>query len=418
MASQENGRLPDWNQVQAEFDSTYNNPLGSTPTTSSSPAIRDSLENQKFGPCLYITLVSIVSIILVALFFSPAISLFLFIGLLPCILIFIIIYIAFRSRINLELSFHVLWSGICSVIPVFVLETGFSILLIFILYSIGVIKIDQNTTSSEEIIKSIELQLQQLNVGWNLVYIFCQSFFIAALMEEITKALLALKVSSGSGPFSSCLKTEQDDADNLFYHSNYHPLPPMVYSAISALGFATIENLGYILTFLLKIVSQSSLVFHYGTMFVIGRIFLALPLHTLTGCLIGLRIVQYKIRIQTQQLTDVPIFIETGKQDTSGNSIWKKLWINTKFFVYIIYQPVLIHGLYDFVLMLDIHFVFSLVVCISLIAGLFFMVFRTYKTLLVEWNNLGSFELSSIIVQSDSEGSDLEIANQPHEQIV
>nr|CAG4715209.1 unnamed protein product [Naegleria fowleri] len=243
----------------------------------------DYLENQKLGPCLYFTGISVVSLLLVSLIFSPAISLLMFTALLPCLLIFIIIYCLFRDKINLELSFHVLWSGAVSVIPVFIVEIGVSLLFILFLYGVNVLSIDENN-----IIGSIEKQVESLSFIWKIIFALFQSFVVSSFFEELAKVLLALKTSSGGSIFSLCCKLG-DYSQRLFYFDNYHPLPPMLYSSLTALGLSTIENLGYILVVSVRVYfltanmpSQELIILQFGALTVVGRILLALPLHTLT----------------------------------------------------------------------------------------------------------------------------------------
>ncbi|KAG2374890.1 hypothetical protein C9374_010264 [Naegleria lovaniensis] len=353
--------------------------------TSEEQQHQEYLENQKFGPCLYFTGISIVSLLLVSLIFSPAISLLLFTGLLPCLLIFIVIYCLFRDKINLELSFHVLWSGAASVIPVFIVEIGVSLLFMLFLYGVNVLSIDE-----KNIVGSIEKQVDNLSFIWRIVFALFQSFVVSSFFEEVAKVLLALKTSSGGSLFSLCCKLG-DNSQRLFYVDNYHPLPPMLYSSLAALGLSTIENLGYILVVSVRVYfltanmpSQELIILQFGALTVIGRILLALPLHTLTGCLIGLKIVQYKIRMETQHLTEVPIFISSRYQENSM-TIWRKIWVNIEFFCFVIYQPVLFHGLYDFILMINLHFAFSLVMCVVLVLVLFAVVVIMYRRLVVQW---------------------------------
>ncbi|EFC39124.1 predicted protein [Naegleria gruberi] len=311
-------------------------------------APHQDLVNQKLGPCLYFTIIPLLSLLLIPLFF--------------------------------KLSFHVLWSGILSVIPVFLFEIIASILLISIMHGLKIITVD-----SSSMIQSVETQLENLSFVWKLLFGVLQSFFVSSLVEEVAKALLALKLTSGGSFFSSCFKLE-NQTEKLFYHSHCHPLPPMVYSALAALGLSTVENIGFILVVCLKIyiltsgASQQMVILQFGAMTVIGRILLALPLHTLSGCLVGLRIAQYKIRLETQHLTEVPIFIESRYQDrqANGTSTLRKIWINLSFFCYVIYQPLIFHGLYDFILMIDLHF-----------------------TLVTQSRDLHALEISQIITQSD-----------------
>ncbi|KAL9645253.1 hypothetical protein ABK040_002453 [Willaertia magna] len=391
-----------------------------------------NLSNQLLGPYFYCSSVIVILLILFTIFISPSLSLLLFIGILPACILFLIIYFLFKTRINFELSLEILWSGICSIIPVFIFEITITILFIFLFYSFNIIKINDltkfNNSNFIEFIKMIELQIEELPIYLKVIYGFLQAFIIASLIEEMTKTILSLRITSNIHfifkPNNSNLNNNNLGSGNnnyslhhYFYHSNYHPLPPMIYSMMSALGLSTIENIGHIIITYLKINSYQTvdnynkeiLNLKIGSIITFSRIGLALPLHVLTGCLIGLRIVQYKIRVETLQLTEVPLFMSRNNTLTNSGgvrSFLKRCWINIHFFIYVISLPVLYHGLYDFILLLNMNGFISILLCVLIDILLLINVGNLYNKNLTSWSDLTALNTMRILDDTSTDEDD------------
>jgi len=117
------------------------------------------------------------------------------------------------------------------------------------------------------------------------------SFIVASLCEEILKLVCAILV-----------RPEPQDA----------PYSVLCLSLSSAVGMATLENLGYVFN---ATKSQGIIA---GAVTAIIRAFLSVPLHASTGTIIGADVARRKFHIEKK-------------------SIWKVLFI-----------PILLHGMYDF----------------------------------------------------------------------
>jgi RsiW-degrading membrane proteinase PrsW (M82 family) len=144
-------------------------------------------------------------------------------------------------------------------------------------------------------------------------YIFYMSFIVAALTEEGIKALILIPV---------LLKEK---------HFN-EKLDGIIYSVFLSLGFATVENIIYILS------EDPTSAFEVGVI----RSVISVPAHMLFGVIMGYYISKYKF-------TD-------SKSEKRINLILA------------IILPILLHGVFDFILM--IQYRWSIIVFIAYIAYL------------------------------------------------
>jgi len=138
--------------------------------------------------------------------------------------------------------------------------------------------------------------LNDIGIGEGFAFAFYFSFIVAALTEETAK-------------FVCC-----------FLLKNHEPTITMRYTVVilitsSALGFAMLENYGYIL-------SSAATGNFLNTIIAVGsRAVLSVPLHAITGILIGCSIAKLHFETQNQ--------------------------ITFKFYLSTIWLPILIHGLFD-----------------------------------------------------------------------
>ncbi len=141
--------------------------------------------------------------------------------------------------------------------------------------------------------------LSMFNIFAGLLAAAYTSFVVAGFTEEFFKRLVVVKFA-------------------LFNKAFNEKLDGIVYCAFSALGFATVENIIYV-------------VFRYSANPYVGilRGFLSVPAHMLFGITMG-----YYLSLSK--------FAETDEQ-------------GRKYYKLSLYIPVVFHGLFDFILMAGIH---------------------------------------------------------------
>eukprot|EP00470_Lotharella_oceanica_P001488 CAMPEP_0170172406 /NCGR_PEP_ID=MMETSP0040_2-20121228/5636_1 /TAXON_ID=641309 /ORGANISM="Lotharella oceanica, Strain CCMP622" /LENGTH=362 /DNA_ID=CAMNT_0010413049 /DNA_START=26 /DNA_END=1114 /DNA_ORIENTATION=+ len=128
-----------------------------------------------------------------------------------------------------------------------------------------------------------------------VIYSLFAAFFVAALCEESLKYYLVVEFPNGTKNVRTAYGI-------------------VVLATAGALGFATLENIGYVFQ------DSSSSSFAVAIM----RALLAVPLHAATGMIIGLSIAK-------------------ALMDRTNPICWKVLWL-----------PILLHGTYDGLLMLSL----------------------------------------------------------------
>jgi len=139
------------------------------------------------------------------------------------------------------------------------------------------------------------LDYSKVDMGTQIGAIFYMSFFVASWTEETAKFLCCFLLNSHQPTITK-------------------PYTIVILITSSALGFALFENYGYILSSALD-GDVIELLLQIGT-----RAILSVPLHAITGVLIGCKMAQHYIQ---------------------GNSI------SFKFYAQALGFPVLIHGLFD-----------------------------------------------------------------------
>ena len=133
---------------------------------------------------------------------------------------------------------------------------------------------------------------------------FIQSFLIAAFLEECAKLTIGL------------LGQSLNQSNEAYF--NIHAV--MIYSLAGAVGLASFENFLYILLTAANSVGS-------GLVTVVLRTFLAVPLHCATGIIIGSELALNSFLLQAKP-------------------IWR-----------IMLTPILIHGMYDFLLEISQKFI-------------------------------------------------------------
>lgn len=155
----------------------------------------------------------------------------------------------------------------------------------------------------------IEMLLSIFNIFTGLVSAAFTAFIVAGLTEESFKRLVVIKIA--------CRNKSYDEK-----------LDGIVYSVFSALGFATVENLMYLLR------GQSNYVFTGIT-----RGIFAVPAHTLFGITMG-----YYLSLS-----------KFAKNSYDGKKYLRKS----------LYMPILLHGIYDFILMS--HFNYLMIIFLAFV---------------------------------------------------
>mmetsp|Transcript_22698 Transcript_22698/g.31746 ORF Transcript_22698/g.31746 Transcript_22698/m.31746 type:complete len:372 (-) Transcript_22698:519-1634(-) len=143
--------------------------------------------------------------------------------------------------------------------------------------------------------QQIENESPQEPVGHVVLSALFAAFFVAALCEESLKYYLVVEFPNGTKGVQSAYSI-------------------VILSTAGALGFATLENIGYVF-------QESSTA---SIAVAIMRAVLAVPLHAATGIIIGLN-------------------VATAVMERANPVIWKILWL-----------PILLHGTYDGLLMLSV----------------------------------------------------------------
>lgn len=143
----------------------------------------------------------------------------------------------------------------------------------------------------------LELYFTKLNIFSGIVSMFYTSFFVAAFTEEGLKALILIPVILKDKNFNE-------------------KLDGIIYSIFLALGFATIENIIYLTR------ENIDLYFQLG----ITRGLISIPAHVMFAITMGYYISKYKF----------------SKEDK-----------RSIYLVYSIIIPILLHGVFDFILMIQ-----------------------------------------------------------------
>ncbi len=333
--------------------------------------------SQPYGICFWLTIAFLTFALLAVLIISPVMGLLALLSIVPALGIFITIFILKRKSISMDLLFKMFWSGMLSVIGIFIIELAMIITFLFIFVGIGLISLPQPQPDDPTYIVKL-LRLADFSFFARVLFTLFQSFVVASLIEETTKYFLVYRVSHGSTSNQS-----------IFFNAG--PESAMIYSAVAALGLATLENVGYVLMSSYadtKLNPESSYVatIENGVLVALARSMVAIPVHVLTGALIGLNF--YKYSNQDVQRSDSPVRFK---------------------FLRVIAVPFIVHGIYDFVLMstqavrpdlVMFAFAFASVVVMAMIL----IVWREYYILNQRWRLATSASvLRDVVVDDDSD---------------
>lgn len=143
----------------------------------------------------------------------------------------------------------------------------------------------------------LELHFSKLNIFFGLVSDLYTAFFVAAFIEEGLKFIVLMPILLKDKDFNE-------------------KLDGMIYSIFLSLGFATIENIIYLMR------ERLDLSFELG----ITRGLISIPSHVMFAITMGYYISRYKF----------------SKEDSE----------KIKYLVYAIIIPILLHGVFDFILMI------------------------------------------------------------------
>jgi hypothetical protein len=221
------------------------------------------------GICFWTSTVTIVLVVLFLLIFNPVYGALGAASLMPAIIILTVLYVVEFKRINIELLFASYWSGMLSVAYILVVEIVIGAVFAIVLINMGIVKIPLSYESVYKII----LVSHDLDRHTRIIASAFNSFIVASLVEETAKFIIGL-----------ILHTTRY---RLFYT---HPAVTMIYVATGALGLACIENAAYVITtaYDVFLVNKNPLVsLSTGLATMISRVIVALPLHIITGLIIG-----------------------------------------------------------------------------------------------------------------------------------
>ena len=143
----------------------------------------------------------------------------------------------------------------------------------------------------------LELYFSKLNIFSGILGYIYTAFFVAAFTEEVVKSIILIPILLRDNDFNE-------------------KLDGIIYSIFLSLGFATVENIIYLMR------ERLDLSFELG----ITRGFISIPSHVMFAITMGYYISKYKF----------------AKEDSEKN----------KYLIYAIIIPILLHGVFDFILMI------------------------------------------------------------------
>ena len=171
----------------------------------------------------------------------------------------------------------------------------------------------------------VELGLQYINFFSGIIGIAIQAFIIVGLTEEFFKRLVVTK--------------------SVLYKSEFNEmLDGIVYCAIASLGFASIENIFYVINY----AATDPTVW-------ITRAFLSVPTHMLLGIIMGYYLSQYRF----------------GTDPDKTRSAYRKALL----------IPAVLHGAFDFIIMSQLPYYIFILIPLVVFLWIFGMVLlrRYYK---------------------------------------
>ena len=143
----------------------------------------------------------------------------------------------------------------------------------------------------------LELYFSKLNIFSGILGYIYTAFFVAAFTEEVVKSIILIPILLRDNDFNE-------------------KLDGIIYSIFLSLGFATVENIIYLMR------ERLDLSLELG----ITRGLISIPSHVMFAITMGYYISKYKF----------------AKEDSEKN----------KYLIYAIIIPILLHGVFDFILMI------------------------------------------------------------------
>lgn len=179
----------------------------------------------------------------------------------------------------LDAMFESYWSGMLIVIPAALVELCLSILaLVCYVYLFSNGKIGGSTTSSGNFIMDT---IQNMPLLAKLFFCFYNAFIVAGLVEEVAKYLTIRRMQH---------RAEVN-----------HPINLVIYGAASGLGFATVENVLYVVMPMLTLAFKggSNLVLEesavtQGVITSVFRTVVAIPVHMIFAIMTATRVAKTK----------------------------------------------------------------------------------------------------------------------------
>jgi RsiW-degrading membrane proteinase PrsW (M82 family) len=299
-------------------------------------------DHQKFFGVCFISLLSALLIMLLIGFIThPVLGILCIFAIAPAVVILGLIIRFKRKKISTELTFELFWSGLLITIVVVVVEILVTVFFTMVAASVGFIQ-------QKEGGKPYEFNF---NFVFHVVFATFDAFVVAGFVEESAKYILIHRVR-----------------DREEFNS---PEACIIYAIAGSLGFATLENISYVVFSSIRDPVNSFLA---SAGIAAGRSVLSVPLHCITGAIVGINFA--KMKFFDEKL-----------------SFWE-----------IMFLPIFIHGLYDFVLMVSIPFLsivfVSFLICILIVVVSATYAFKEFVKIQRGWMTKPN---PDILVQSDDD---------------
>lgn len=307
-------------------------------------------DQQKFlGVCFISLVVAVVIMAVIGFLKHPLIGALFIFAIIPSVIILAVLIKFKRKKISTELTFELFWSGLLITFLVVIIQSFLTLIFYGICISLGILK------QKDEKLFEFEHKLFS-----HLLLSIYTSFIVAGFVEECAKYYMIFRVRNREEFLT--------------------PESSFVYTISGSLGFATLENVAYVV---LSSIKDPQGQFISGVIIAIGRSLLSVPLHCITGSIIGLRFSRVKFFKENLGIIDI------------------------------IYPSIFIHGLYDFILMFMMPYenltILSLLFCILIVVLSGFYSFKEFVRIQYQWDNKPP---SDIIEQEDQEILDVKEDNQ------
>ncbi len=272
----------------------------------------EELKNRSFyGLFFWLTCVAtFVFLIAIGLLLHYMVAIVLFISLFPpALVITLLITCQKRTNSKIETMMEAYATGVCSVFLIVIIQSIFLSCVGAILAIFGIAISMPFQQPNWNPVEWYNNMISSIPLPFKILSAFLDAFFVASFIEESMKWILSRRLKR---------------RDATAYER--YPFAIVSYAACVSVGFAAMENMGYVISFCLPLLSQpasSGAIFWSGMVVVLGRSLTAVPMHVMTGSLIGC------------SLANSFIF-----EHAEGNGFVQ--------YVKMIWFPVLIHGSYDF----------------------------------------------------------------------